>query len=565
MLTNILIRDYTLVTQLELECSSGLTVITGETGAGKSILLGALGLALGDRADAEKIRLGAEKAEILATFDIRKLHFVQKWLSENDLKQNDQKQDNTMDDECILRRVITKDGRSRAYINGRTVTLQQIKALGEKLIDIHSQHEHQSLLKPITHRRLLDEFGGLQKLAAAVRSTFVRWYKADNQLHILQSQTQEINARFQLIRYQVDELDQLALTEDELANLEREQKLLSNLDTIQRGCLQVSDMCTNEDGIVDRLQNAINLLQRLPGKTPALDSAEDLLCQAMINVQESQSDIDSQLSTSGDDATRLPEIESRLSAIYSISRKHRVNPEALFDLHQNLTLEIKGLQTGDEHIDRLEKEAALALEEYSAYAKKLSAARMKAAKKLTKYVNEKLKCLAMAHATFAIDFADIDSPADRHGRESIQFLISTNPGQAPKALSKIASGGELSRISLAIQVVTAQTSTIPTLIFDEVDAGIGGVTGDEVGKLLSELGQTGQVFCVTHLAQVASKAQHHLLVEKSISKAGASSTLTPLKTDAVVHEIARMMGGCVNSQPSIAHAQAMLQNNTVTK
>ena len=549
MLTHLQIHDYALVTQLELECLSGLTVITGETGAGKSIMLGALGLALGDRADADKVRIGAERADIHAHFDIKKLAFAQKWLTENDLS-NAQ--------ECILRRVITKDGRSRAYINGRTVTLQQLKCFGEMLIDIHSQHEHQSLLKPVTHRRLLDEFGNLQHLAAHVRTAFSRWYKANSKLTALRTQSAEINARFQLIRYQVEELDQLALEENELHELEQEQKTLANIESIQQHCQQVTDLCSHDDGIIDRLNSAIHLLRALPDKSHDVKNAEDLLHQAFINIQEAQNDLDKQLDTDNDNAARLPEIEKRLSAIYTISRKHRIAPEELYALHQSLSTELKGSQSGDDIIEELETESAQALKEYTKYALTLSKERQKAAKKLTLRVNEKLKQLAMSHAEFAISFADIDAPADKHGSEFIQFLISTNPNQAPKPLAKIASGGELSRISLSIQVVTAQTSTIPTLIFDEVDAGIGGTTGDEVGRMLRELGENGQVFCVTHLAQVASKAQNHLLVEKTISKKDVNSTLTPLHGNAVVQEIARMMGGSIDSKQSLEHAKEML-------
>lgn len=556
MLTHLQIHDYALVTELELECLPGLTAITGETGAGKSIMLGALGLALGDRADADKVRIGAERADIHAHFDIRKLTFAQKWLTENDLS-NEQ--------ECILRRIITKDGRSRAYINGRTVTLQQLKCFGEMLIDIHSQHEHQSLLKPTTHRRLLDEFGGLQNLAIAVRNAFIRWYSADSKLISLRTQSEEINARFQLIRYQVEELDQLGLEENELSDLEQEQKLLANIETIQQHCQQVSDLCSHDEGIADRLHAAIHLLQELPSKNDGLNEAEDLLRQALINIQEAQNNIDRQLDDDNNDAARLPEIEKRLSAIYTISRKHRIAPEELYALHQSLAAELRESQSGDEIIEQLEAESALALNEYQKYAQELTKARQKCAKKLTVQVNEKLKQLAMGHAEFAISFADITAPADKHGSEFIQFLISTNPGQPPKPLAKIASGGELSRISLSIQVVTAQTSTIPTLIFDEVDAGIGGTTGDEVGRMLRELGETGQVFCVTHLAQVASKAQNHLLVEKTIGKNAVSSNLVPLHGKGVIQEIARMMGGSIDSKQSLAHAEEMLQLAGVTK
>ncbi len=554
MLTHLQISNFTLVEQLELELDRGLTALTGETGAGKSIMLDALSLVLGDRADADKVRQGAERADIQATFSTEKLPFVSKWLNEQELAASD---------ECLLRRVITREGRSRAFINGQSVTLQQQKALGDMLVDIHGQHEHQSLLKLATHLRLLDEFGQQRELAKEVKRAYYHWHTNNERLNHLKSQSDEINARFQLLSYQVDELNQLDLQVGEIEALESEQKQLLNLEKIQQHCQHVLDICdADETGLVPRLNTALRLLNELGEKPSALANAESLIEQALINIQEAQSDLEHEQGSDALDPSRLPEIETRLSAIYDIARKHRCLPEELHTTHSQLAQELDQLQSGDAQIDQLERELAELSQNYQTHADKLSKARKKSAATLAKRINEKLQQLAMTHANFYIALhATNNAVPVANGNEVVEFLISTAPGQAPKALAKIASGGELSRISLAIQVVTAQTSTIPTLVFDEVDVGIGGTTGDVVGKLLRELGECGQVLCVTHLAQVASKAHHHLRVEKTFQRENVSSALTVLEDEEKVLEIARMMGGAIDSEQSLAHAREMLESD----
>ena len=551
MLSHLQISNFTLVDQLELELSAGLSALTGETGAGKSILLDALSLVLGDRADADKVRHGAERADIQATFNLGKLPFVSKWLNEQELGDGE---------ECLLRRVVTREGRSRAFINGQSVTLQQLKMLGDMLVDIHGQHEHQSLLKPATHQRLLDEFGKHRALAKEVKRAFYHWHSANERLNYLKNQSDEINARFQLLSYQVEELDQLGLEEGELEQLESEQKQLSNIETIKLNCQHVIDICSDDNsGLVNRLNDALKLLSDLDSKSTQLQNTETLLNQALINIQEAQGDVERELSNEELDPSKLPELEARLSAVYDVARKHKVTPENLVELHNSLKSELEQLQSGDAQIDEIEKEIETHATNYSKLADKLSLSREKAAKKLAKAINEKLAHLAMSHAAFAIDFKRSEQTKPQaQGHEETQFLISTTPGAPPKALAKIASGGELSRISLAIQVSTAQTSTIPTLVFDEVDVGIGGTTGDIVGMLLRELGENGQVLCVTHLAQVASKAHNHLLVEKTIDKQSVNSSLSRLNDEEKIMEIARMMGGSIDSAQSIAHAKEML-------
>jgi DNA repair protein RecN (Recombination protein N) len=551
MLTHLSVSNFTLVESLELEIAPGMTAITGETGAGKSILLDALGLALGDRADPDRVRAGSSRADIHASFDISSIPSAHEWLIEHDLK---------IDDECLLRRTVTNEGRSRAYINGHPATLQQLKGLGERLLDIHSQHAHQSLLKKENHRRLLDDFGQLQDLAGQVTQQYQQWQQLQNRLNQLKDNSEEMSARFQLLSYQVEELDILALEDDEIPQLENEQKTLANADTILRNSQQLSELCADEQyGLLEAFNKALHLMDEMPEKSEHLQEAEQLLINAHIQAQEAQREIDLHIGSFELDPERLQIVEERLSTCYEIARKHRVQPEELTSLYQSLSEELQQLSGGDASLEELEQQVGQTWDKYLKLATKLSTKRKKAAKQLGKEINDQLQALAMKNAQLEIT---CNSQADRgsaFGLDDIEFLISTNPGQPPRPLAKVASGGELSRVSLAIQVVTARSSTIPTLVFDEVDVGIGGATGDVVGELLRQLGDQGQVLCVTHLAQVASKAHQHLQVSKESTQHSAQTTLMPLAGEDRITEIARMMGGAKITEQSLAHAREMAE------
>ena len=553
MLTHLNIQNFTLVDHLDLDLKPGMTVITGETGAGKSILLDALGQTLGDRADGERVRAGASRADICATFDTRQIPTAAEWLVNNDLQQADHPH------ECLLRRVIASDGKSKAYINGQPATLQQLRTLGEMLIDIHSQHEHQSLLIKDTHRRLVDEFAGQTDLAKQVRLAWREWQSRLEHFIHLRDNAAEVNARFQLLSYQVEELEQLGLQAGELARLETEQRSLANAEEILRGSQQLAAFCgDDEQGLSVNLHRALHILRNLPEKSAALRSAEELLASAQIQVEEAQHEIEHHIDSFNIDPQRLQQVEERLSAIYDLARKHRIQAEELPSLVDKLSAELEQLQSGDAKLDQLARQVEQAEKHYRQLAEQLSGKRARAGTALAKQVNEQLKSLAMGNAKFSVSLIPLGDKPGAHGLEEVEFLISTNPGQAPRPLAKVASGGELSRISLAIQVVTAQTSAIPTLVFDEVDVGIGGATGDVVGQLLRQLGERGQVICVTHLAQVASKGHQHLHVVKTASKKSAESTLVELGGDAKVEEIARMLGGLKITDQSLAHAREML-------
>ena len=561
MLVHLSINNYAIADHVEAEFASGMTVVTGETGAGKSILLDALGLTLGDRADASVVRNGAERAEIHASFDIANIPSARAWLEARDLLAGD---------ECLLRRTITREGRSRGSINGQPATLQDLKSLGELLIDIHSQHEHQSLLKKNHQRDLLDAFAGAGDEAARVRQLAAQYGDVSARLAQLTEHRDEQTARVQLLSYQVEELDELNLQDDELQKLEHEQHQLANGEHILRNSQQALGLCREgEINVISILHQALKSLESLDSKQGPLAEAEQMLNSALIQVEEASRELQHHVDAFELDPERLAEVEARLDTIYDIARKHRVQPQQLTALHAQLRDELQRVAGGDENIDKLQQDLQSLRNDYRNAATALSKRRQQAATKLQKQVEKQLQSLAMNGCKFAVALslrtdtsrnngARNDDTPHPHGNEDIEFLISTNPGQAPQALNRIASGGELSRISLAIQVITAQTSAIPTLVFDEVDVGIGGATAEVVGNLLRELGSRGQVLCVTHQPQVASKGHHHYVVAKTSSKNSVRTELVPLSGEHKIEEIARMLGGISITEQSRAHAKEML-------
>lgn len=556
MLTHLSVNNFTLVESLDLELEAGLTVITGETGAGKSILLGALGLAIGERSDTDKIRDQAGKAEVHACFDISTITAAQKWLSTSDLA-GEQNQS-----ECILRRSVSAEGRSRAFINGRPVPLQQLKSLAALLINIHGQNEHQSLLNKEHHRTLLDDYANNQDLLKQVKQSYRFWQGLKQSYTELRDNAEEVTARHQLLSYQVSELDELGLEAQEVEQLEQEQVQLASAEDTLIKCQQLASLCDGEElgqSLREGLNRAMSLLSEISNKSETLRNSEELLSNALIQVDEASAEIDQHINDFTADPERLFEIEQRLSTAYDISRKHRVQPHELHTLHANLSEELDKLNGSGSDLDALEQEVKQALSAYQAAAKKLSIKRLKAAKKLSQEINQQLQDLAMENAKLTIESQSLNSPSTK-GLEDIEFLISTNPGQPQRSLGKVASGGELSRVSLAIQVVVAQTSANTTLVFDEVDVGIGGATADVVGRLLRELGSQSQVLCVTHLPQVASKGHQHLQVSKQTNKTKAQSTLAKLSQDNKIQEVARMLGGEEITAQALAHAEEMISS-----
>ena len=551
MLVHLSISNFAITESLEVELQPGMTVLTGETGAGKSIMLDALGLTLGDRTDSGVVRAGAERADIHAEFDISQIPRARQWLQERELLAGD---------ECRLRRVITKEGRSRAYINGQPATVQDVRELGELLIDIHSQHAHQSLLKKPYQRELLDAFAGATELCSALNDDCSHYQKLNKRLTQLESQLDEQSAQEQLLRYQLEELDRLAIQPGEVEELEIEQKQLTNAEQILSTNHHSLALCREgEVNAMGILQQAMSSLTGCQHGHPSQEAAISLLESARIQIEEAASELQRVTDETELDPQRLQQVEERLDAIYQTARKHRIQPEELPGLQESLQEQLDTLDATDEKLDALRSERDTALANYRKKAEKLSKQRRSAAAKMKKSIEAKLSELAMKHCQieFAITPLDSDQPHN-HGDEDIEILIRSNPNAAMGPLHKIASGGELSRISLAIQVVTAQVATVPTVVFDEVDVGIGGATAEIVGQLLHDLGSRSQVLCVTHQAQVASQGDQHILVQKTGDKNSVRTELHALGDDQKIEEIARMLGGIAITENTLAHAREML-------
>jgi DNA repair protein RecN (Recombination protein N) len=553
MLSHLSIQNFTLVERLDLDLKAGMTVITGETGTGKSVLLEALGQTLGDRADAARVRHGCKRADITATFELAHNPRAQSWLGDHDLAQPE------APSECLLRRTLTSEGRSKAYINGHPVTLGQLRALGEMLMDIHSQHEHQSLLIKDNHRRLLDDYADNNALVQAVKAAYDTWQQRADALRQRRDNAEELDARYQLIHYQVEELDQLDIQPEELTELEQEQRELTDAEALLQTSANVLSLCSDdEQGLRTGLNRALQMLRKLNTKPAALSEAEQLLNEAEIQLEEAQRSLAHFGDSFSLDPARLQWVEERLSSIYEVARKHRVAPEALPTVHTELAHELASLGGGEEQLAVMAQEVAELEREYRLQAGKLSKVRNKAATALANNVNAHLKALAMEHARLTVACNSREQRPSAHGLEDIELLISTNPGQPAAPLAKVASGGELSRVSLAIQVVVAERSAIASLVFDEVDVGIGGATADTVGRLLRQLAERGQILCVTHLAQVACKGHQHLRVEKTNHRHSAETTLVELTKQETIEELARMLGGATITDKSRAHAEQML-------
>lgn len=552
MLLQLTIKDYAVARSLDAEWHSGMTVITGETGAGKSILLDALGLALGDRADADAIASNADRADIGALFDLQSIPDANDWLETHGFPQDEQ--------QCLLRRVILREGRSRAWINGQPATLMQLRELGEMLIDIHSQHEHQSLLKRETHRRLLDAFGQHHDELKHLQQAFRQWRDVQHQIHQLKGSQEDFSARIQLLQYQVDELDRISPQPDETNTLEAEQKQLANAGELIGTCDGLLQILHDNErfNIQQSLATAQQLLTRSV-LSEAVPQLADMLNGALIQIVEAAHDLQRYRDHVNIDPERLVDVEQRLNTLYELARKHRVQARDLPELHEKLHQELALLLDSDGALARLELQKNDIVQQYKKIAGALSLKRKKSAASLSKQVNAQLALLKMAHCRFEIALQPHENnEPHNYGAEHVEFLISTQPDTPARSLSRVASGGELSRISLAIQVVTASTSQIPTLVFDEVDVGIGGATAVVVGQLLRQLGERGQVLCVTHQAQVAAQAHQHLQVSKQLHGKRMETALRRLGNEERIDEIARMIGGEKLTKQSRAHAQEML-------
>lgn len=558
MLLQLSIQNYATVDSLEIEFNSGMSVITGETGAGKSIILGALGLTLGDRADKGIVRTGAHKADICAEFDTSNIKAARQWLQENDL------QTDLDSATCLLRRVVNDDGRSKGYINGSPVTMASLKSLGEMLLDIHSQHEHQSLLHRGTHQRLLDDFCVKTKILGEMQSIWKQWHKNLLAMQQLSNRSQEDSAQTQLLSYQLSELDEMAIGSDEVSKLETEFKALNHADEIVASVQSALTLCGGdaEQNAKSLLHQALTSLRELPEKNSRISNIIGLLETANIQLDEAVLDLRAFSDEFEANPDRLEQVNTRLGLLHAVARKHKVKPSDLCQVIESLRQQLALIQTSDTELEKLEATDKLLREQYRNLALEVSKQRKKGSSKLARQVNEQLHHLGMPHASLEVGLLEGDKDKPQlTGLETVEFLVSTNPGQPAKPLIKIASGGELSRISLAIQVVTAQTSQVPSLVFDEVDIGIGGGVAKVVGQLLRQLAERTQILCVTHQAPVAGQGHSHFLVSKNTAAGSTLTRIVELSETEKVREVARMLGGEELSDESLAHAEQMVANN----
>jgi DNA repair protein RecN (Recombination protein N) len=551
MLTHIHVRDFIIVENLELALQPGMTVLTGETGAGKSILIGALGLALGDKADAHTVRAGRDAAEVTLSFEVGALPAVQAWLKEQALE---------AEGECLVRRLINRDGRSRAFINHSPVPLQVLRQLGEMLIDIHGQHAHQSLLRAQVQRELLDDYAGHRTLGAEVAEVFRQWKETAEQLEDSKHRNQEQQAHQDLLRYQVGELATLKLGEDEVRQLDEEHTRLANAHRLLEGAQHLLDLLyeQEEGALLSQLNGAVSEIEQLKRFDPQLEVPASLLRDAVIPLQEASAGLRHYLNQLDIDPERLSWVEQRLDQIHTLARKHRVTPEELPALKARLQAELDLWQGTEARIAELEAKKTHLDARYRKLAQALRESRVRAAQQLEQKVSGDIERLGMAGGRFAVQFEDLDH-FTANGMERVEFCVSTNPGQPLMPLTRVVSGGELSRISLAIQVASVQTGQIPTLVFDEVDVGIGGRVAEIVGHKLLTLAQARQILCITHLPQVAALGQQHLQVSKDTRAGSARAQIHPLSHEERIAELARMSGGVEITTQTMAHAKALLE------
>lgn len=553
MLRNIGIKDLAVVESLDLEFGPGLTVLTGETGAGKSILLTALGLALGERADSGFIRPGATRAEINLEFSLEDAPPARVWLRDNELLDEDET--------CLIRRVVNQDGRSKAFVNGRPTTLQSLQELASKLVEIHGQHAHLRLLKPEEQRCLLDESNDAMGLLAEVEALYKRWRAVRDELEASRKALRGSSAREELLRYQIEEMEQHEVESLDYAALSEEHTLQANMGKIlEVGQSQLELLYENERHSVNALLNqAIHGLEDIAQIAPEFGEILALLSEARIQVKEAGSALRRRLDRLETDPRRLAWLDEKLADLHRLARKHHAAPQDLRAHLDGLRQELSGVTYNAEQAVRLEERLAQLQEEYAAAARRMTRSRVKGASRLQARITETIRELGMPQGRFLIEVHtdSYDAPAPV-GADRVEFLVSANPGLPPRPLAKVASGGELSRISLGLQVAATDSKTTPTLIFDEVDTGIGGGVAEIVGRKLRLLGGERQVFCVTHLHQVAAQGHRHLLVEKFSAGASTQTRVRELVPDERKHEIARMLGGLHITEQTLAHAQEML-------
>ena len=553
MLTQLTINNFAIVRHLNLELSEGMSVITGETGAGKSIAIDALGLCLGYRSESSMIRNGADKADITATFQMQPNSPAYLWLKEHELL------DEENSHECILRRMINLEGRSKAFVNNRPLPISQLRELGQYLIHLNGQHAPQLLLKSEYQLELVDNYAGIHNLLGKMQEQYNKWRKLHQQVKNFRQQCKENEARKQLLQYQVDELDEFDIKEGEFEEMEETHTRLSNSEELTEMSQSVLDLLSDDNSNADSLiYNAIRYLEDLVDVDANYQSSLDMLNEALIQVQEASSEVRALADSIEQDPELLAELDERISRAMSLAKKHYVSPHELWQHHSVLQDELQKLVDFEDNEDQLIADEKKAYRECVALAEQIYQERVSAAQKLAEQVTSQIKALSMENGEFYIDIQHDVKKLTPNGADFVEFNLRSNLGQNAQPLAKIASGGELSRISLAVQVLTANKLSTPTIIFDEVDVGISGIAATTVGRLLRQLGNKCQVLCVTHLPQVASHGHQHFNVQKYVKDNQTETQMSLLSEQERVNALARLLGGSKITDAVLANAQEML-------
>ena len=557
MLKSIFIKNFAIIDELELDFYDGMSVLTGETGAGKSIIIDALNLALGNRADRSVARVKNENVEVVATLENKNSKEANNWLKEHDLDDGD---------ECVLRRVINKDGKSKAYINNSPSSVTALRSLGDLFVDVYGQHEHQSLMRIDMQRQLLDGFANTNKRLEKLATIFRLWQSLKNQLRIAESNQTDSLAKLELLRYQFQELQELNLQTDEYEEINEKFTRLNNSKELNENSMRISQQLAGDDdsSIYDNLSALISDTEKFAAIDENLKEPLETLRSIHIQTKEVATSLRNYSEKISSDPKEVNILEDRITAIEEISRKHKIKPKELVSMHASIKNELDGLESNHEDPEKIKVSIQEAEQLYRSTAKKISSSRKKAANELNESITESMQALGMQGGRFHIKIEPKKSTElTLNGLDEILFLVSTNPGQSLRALNKVASGGELSRLSLAIQMATSNNLEIATLIFDEVDTGVGGATAEIVGKHLRKLGNNAQVFCVTHLPQVAAQSHHHYKVNKFEKNESIATEISHLSEKDRIEELARMLGGVELTKNTQEHAKELLRQSKI--
>lgn len=551
MLTHIHIQNFTIIESLTLDFENSLSILTGETGAGKSIWVDAVSYALGARADSSVIRHGQLRCEIALCFDLSNNPKAQAWLCENDYDD---------DGECLIRRIIAVDSPSRASINGHPCPLQLLRELGALLLNIHGQHENQVLLKRAAQQQRLDAFADNEKLLNDIGLIYQKWKSTQNELEQIRAQVKNRDAELNLLRYQSEELENLQLKENEWDTLSYQHQQMHNAKDLITQLNEAIELTVDDEGTSasQMLQQAIHQLNSICFNDPKIKAAKELLNTAAIHLQEAGNELSQYRNHLDLSPENLTTIEERLTKIHDLARKHHTNPENLIDVQRSLSQKLQQLENVDVHLETLGQALEQHEKQYQKLAEKLTSSRKRAIKVLEKAITQSIQLLGIEGGLFRIQLGKREESLHPEGNEKLLFEVSTNPGQPFQPLTKIVSGGELSRISLALQVLTAKKDHTPTMIFDEVDTGIGGKTAETVGQLLRQLGKTTQVLCITHLAQVAAQGHHHYKIIKASAEKTTTTSVKKLNEKERINELARMLSGSKITKQTLAHASELL-------